>query len=215
MDNGTVIKEASTETPGTVMYQCIYCGEKSYVVLPKLEPIVNPFTDVKESDWFFKPVMWAVNAKVTGGKTATTFAPYEGCTRAQVVTFLWAANGKPTPTTAENPFTDISSADWYYNAVLWAVENGITGGVSADKFGPDQTCTRAQIATFLWAAKGKPAVDSGSEFSDVKDTDWFAAPVIWAKENQVTGGISATEFGPNQTCTRAQVVTFLYKVYGS
>ena len=186
---------------------CLRCGVKDP------DYIVNSFTDVKESDWFFKPVMWAVNAKVTGGKTATTFAPYEGCTRAQVVTFLWAANGKPMSNRADSPFVDVKRTDWYYNAVLWAVENGITGGVSADKFGPNETCTRAQIATFLWAAEGKPAVDSGSEFSDVKDTDWFAAPVIWAKNRNITTGIGGGKFGPNDTCTRAQVVTFLNQVY--
>ena len=220
-DEGTVIKEATYDAPGTVMYQCIYCGEKSYVVLPQLErpeptpaPVVNPFTDVRESDWFYRPVMWAVQSGVTGGKTATTFAPYEGCTRAQVVTFLWAANGKPAPKTMENPFTDIQATDWYYNAVLWAVEQGITTGISADKFGPDRICTRAQIATFLWAAQGKHAVNASSEFVDVADTDWYATPIIWAKENDVTGGIGNGKFGPNDTCTRAQVVTFLNKVYG-
>ena len=216
-DDGTIIKEATYETPGTVMYQCIYCGEKSYVVLPKLdkpEPVVNPFTDVKESDWFYAPVMWAVQSGVTGGKTATTFAPNEGCTRAQVVTFLWAANGKPMPETTDNPFTDIKEGDWYYNAVLWAVENGITGGTSEHTFSPNATCTRAQIATFLWAAQGKHAVSNLSGFSDVAVADWYATPVIWAKEQGITGGIGDGKFGPNQTCTRAQVVTFLYKVYG-
>lgn len=213
-DEGTVIKEATYDTPGTAMYQCIYCGEKSYVVLPKLDkPAENPFDDVKESDWFYKPVMWAVNAKVTGGKTATTFAPAEGCTRAQVVTFLWAANGKPMPKQTAHPFTDINDTDWYYNAVLWAVENGITGGVSENMFGPEQTCTRAQIATFLWAAEGKHAVSDLGGFSDVAAVDWFATPVVWAKERGITDGIGDGRFGPNDTCTRAQVVTFLNKVY--
>ena len=216
-DGGTIIKEATYETPGTVMYQCIYCGEKSYVVLPKLdkpEPVVNPFTDVKESDWFYNPVMWAVQSGVTGGKTATTFAPNEGCTRAQVVTFLWAANGKPMPEVTDNPFTDIKEGDWYYNAVLWAVENGITGGTSEYTFSPNATCTRAQIATFLWAAQGKHAVSDLSGFSDVAAADWYATPVIWAKEQGITDGIGGGKFGPNDTCTRAQVVTFLNKVYG-
>ena len=174
----------------------------------------NPFSDVTKDDWFYSPVLWAVENKVTSGKTDTTFAPYEGCTRAQVVTFLWAANGKPAPQTATNPFTDISEGDWFYAPVLWAVEKGITGGTSATTFGPNDTCTRAQIATFLWAAMGKPPVDDLSGFSDVTDGDWFAAPVIWAKEQNVTTGIGNGKFGPNNTCTRAEVVTFLYKVYG-
>ena len=170
---------------------------------------------MSESDWFFNPVMWAKSNNVTGGTSATTFGPNDSCTRAQVVTFLWAANGKPEPASMDNPFEDVSSDAWYVKPVLWAVEQGITGGVAEGKFGPDQTCTRAQIATFLYAAEKKPAVSGNSPFDDVADTDWFAKPVIWAKENEVTGGISATEFGPNQVCTRAQVVTFLYKVYGS
>ena len=143
----------------------------------------------------------------------TTFAPEEACTRAQVVTFLWAANGKPEPASMNNPFTDVSDDAWYLKPVLWAVEQGITTGTSETTFGPEQTCTRAQIATFLYAAAKKPAVSGKSPFADVANTDWFAKPVIWAKEAGVTGGISDTQFGPNQVCTRAQVVTFLYKVY--
>ena len=176
--------------------------------------VANPFTDVAETDWFYNPVLWAFKSGVTGGKTADTFAPNEGCTRAQVVTFLWAANGKPEPKSMVNIFADVSEDAWYLKPVLWAVENGITGGIADGKFGPDQTCTRAQIVTFLYAAMKKPAVDGVGSFSDVADTDWFAKPVIWAAENEVTGGIGDGKFGPNNTCTRAQVVTFLYKVYG-
>ena len=171
------------------------------------------FSDVKSTDWFYKPVMWAVKNDVTGGIGNGMFGPQALCTRAQVVTFLWAANGKPAPQTAENPFTDVADDAWYAKAVLWAVENGITGGTSPTTFGPDNYCTRAQVVTFLYAAAGKPEMTASSTFDDVADSDWYAKPVIWAKENNVTGGISATEFGPNNTCTRAQVVTFLYKVY--
>ena len=184
--------------------KCTVCGEA-----------VSPFTDVKTTDWFAGPVLWAVEAGVTGGKTATTFAPNENCTRAQVVTFLWAANGKPEPASMDNPFTDVPETAWYLKAVLWAVENGITGGTSANTFGPDQYCTRAQVVTFLYAAAGKPEIQAeGSAFNDVKNSDWFVKPVMWAKENDVTGGVSEGMFGPNQICTRSQVVTFLYKVYG-
>jgi len=211
----SIIKMPTYEEAGQLAYICTGCGKTDYVEIPPLnKPLVNPFTDVTESDWFFEPVLWAVQEGVTGGKTETTFAPNEGCTRAQVVTFLWAANGKPEPT-SENPFTDVANDAWYLKPVLWAVEQGITTGVTATEFGPDQTCTRAQIATFLWAANGKPAVSGKSEFSDVADTDWYAAPIIWAKENDVTGGIGNGKFGPNDTCTRAQVVTFLKKVYAN
>ena len=181
---------------------CVKCGSD------------NPFTDVASGEWFYESVLWAFRSNVTGGKTETTFAPNEGCTRAQVVTFLWAANGKPEPKSLANPFSDVASDAWYLKPVLWAVENGITGGISEDKFGPEQTCTRGQIVTFLYAAEKKPDVDGTSAFKDVSDSDWFAKPVIWAAENDVTGGIGGGKFGPNDTCTRAQVVTFLKKVYG-
>ncbi len=176
--------------------------------------VENPFTDVANTDWFANPVLWAFDTGVTGGTSATTFGPNNFCTRAQVVTFLYAAAGKREVTAAENPFEDVADDAWYAKPVLWAVENGITSGIDATHFGPDVTCTRAQVVTFLYAAAGKPDITASSTFDDVADTDWYAKPVIWAKENDVTGGISATEFGPNQTCTRAQVVTFLYKVYG-
>jgi len=211
----SIVKMPTYDEPGQLAYICTGCGKTDYMEIPPLnKPLVNPFTDVTESDWFFEPVLWAVQENVTGGKTETTFVPNEGCTRAQVVTFLWAANGKPE-LTSENPFTDVADDAWYLKPVLWAVEKGITTGVTATEFGPDQTCTRAQIATFLYAAAGKPAVEGGSEFSDVADVDWFAKPIVWAKENDVTGGIGDGKFGPNDTCTRAQVVTFLKKVYSN
>ena len=175
----------------------------------------NPFTDVPNDAWYAAPVLWAKANNVTGGKTETTFGPDDSCTRAQVVTFLWAANGKPEPKSMNNPFKDVADNAWYLKPVLWAVEQGITGGVAEGKFGPEQTCTRAQIATFLYAAAGKPEVSGKSTFKDVKDADWFAKPIIWAAQNEVTGGIGDGKFGPNNTCTRAQVVTFLYKVYGN
>lgn len=173
------------------------------------------FIDVYESDYYYTPVLWAVGKGITNGTTPYTFAPLDGCTRAQVVTFLWAANGRRNAQNTQNPFTDVKESDWYYNAVMWAVEQGITTGISADRFGPDQTCTRAQIVTFLYAMQGKPEIKGGSTFVDVADTDWFAKPVIWAAENGVTGGIGDGKFGPNNTCTRGQIVTFLYKVYGN
>ena len=175
----------------------------------------NPFTDVPNDAWYAAPVLWAKANNITGGKTETTFGPDDGCTRAQVVTFLWAANGKPEPKSMNNPFKDVANNAWYLKPVLWAVEQGITGGIAEGKFGPEQTCTRAQIATFLYAAAGKPEVSGKSSFKDVKDADWFAKPIIWAAQNEVTGGIGDGKFGPNNTCTRAQVVTFLYKVYGN
>ena len=175
---------------------------------------VMGFTDVASSDWFYKPVMWAVKHDVTGGIGNGKFGPQALCTRAQVVTFLWAANGKPDPQTAENPFADVADDAWYANAVLWAVENGITGGTSETTFSPDNICNRAEVVTFLYAAEGKPAVSGGAEFADVADDAWYANAVAWAAANDVTGGVAAGQFGPVQNCDRSQVVTFLYKVYG-
>ena len=173
----------------------------------------NPFTDVADSDWYFNAVMWAKDAGITGGKTASSFAPEEGCTRAQVVTFLWAANGKPEPKSSYNPFVDVKKTDWFYKAVLWARENGITSGISSNVFGTEEPCTRAQVATFLWAANGKPAVNGSSSFIDVGSHEWYATPIIWATQNNIAGGIGNGMFGAGYTCTRAQVVTFLYKLY--
>ena len=187
-------------------------------ILMSLCPMVfaadNPFTDVSSADWYSESVLWAKEYGITNGKGEAVFAPNEGCTRAQVVTFLWAANGRPLPLRKCNPFTDVSLDAWYATAVLWAVEKGITAGISETAFGPDLTCTRAQIVTFLYAAVGKPKVTGVSRFADVADTDWYARPVTWAMENKVTSGIGNGNFGPNDTCTRAQVVTFLSKVYG-
>jgi hypothetical protein len=125
------------------------------VVTPTPTPITNPFKDVKDTDWFYAPVMWAVTNNVTGGTSATTFSPDASCTRGQVVTFLWAAAGRPAPVSTDNPFTDVSEKDWFYQPVLWAVENGITAGTSPTKFSPDASCTRAQVVTFLSKVYGK------------------------------------------------------------
>ncbi|MBR4078376.1 MAG: S-layer homology domain-containing protein, partial [Oscillospiraceae bacterium] len=173
------------------------------------------FFDVPQTAWFYAPVNWAAERNVTGGVGNGRFGAYDGCTRAQVVTMLWAANGKPEPKSANNPFTDVAGNAWYAKAVLWAVENGITTGVSDTMFGPDRTCTRAQIVTFLYAAAKKPPISGENPFKDVGESDWFLIPVLWAAEEGVTGGIGEGKFGPNDVCTRAQVVTFLHKVFGS
>lgn len=181
-----------------------------YVVMPKSEvPENNPFEDVADTDWFYTPVLWAVENNITSGVDATHFGPYNNCTRAQVVTFLYAAAGRPDVTATEEPFEDVSKDDWFYTPVLWAVENGITSGIDATHFGPNKTCTRAAVVTFLYAMEGKPEITAKSEFADVADTDWFAKPVLWAVENKVTSGIGEGKFGPNNDCTRAAIVTFL------
>ncbi len=212
--NALVYGSMQPEDDGTKL-RCLvvaYTGEE----LTTAEVVLKytPFSDVSADAYYFNPVLWAVDRGITSGTSPTAFGSDAPCTRAQVVTFLWAAYGKPEPTSMDNPFTDVANDAWYVKPVLWAVENGITGGTSATTFGPEQTCTRAQIATFLYASQGKPSVSGSSTFDDVADDAWYANPVIWAKENNVTGGISPTQFGPDNVCTRAQVVTFLYKVFG-
>ena len=173
----------------------------------------NVFTDMPvKGNWAHDAIDWAIVYKVTAGTSATTFSPNAGCTRAQVVTFLWRAAGSPEPTDTNNPFTDLKEGSYYYKAVLWAVENKVTAGTSATTFSPDATCTRAQIVTFLWRFEDEPASSATTNpFTDVKPGAYFETAVLWASETGVTNGTSATTFSPDDTCTRAQVVTFLYR----
>ncbi len=171
----------------------------------------NPFTDVPEGSFYIDPVLWAVEKGITTGATATTFNPNGNCQRAQVVTFLWRAAGSPEPTKTENPFTDVKESDFYYKAVLWAVEKGVTNGLTATEFGPFTLCNRAQVVTFLWRAMGSPESTADVAFTDVQSGQFYSTAVAWAVENNITNGISATEFGVGGICNRAQVVTFLYR----
>ena len=172
----------------------------------------NPFEDVAEDSWYINFVLWAVENGITNGMDATHFGPDMNVTRAQVVTFLYAAAGKPEPVSTNNPFVDVAESDWFYNAVLWAVENGITSGTDANHFSPNGECVREQVVTFLWAAEGKPETSAQVSFTDVASDAWYYAPVAWAGENGVTSGMGDGTFGVGVTCTRAQIVTFLYAV---
>lgn len=175
------------------------------------QPEGLPFTDVAEGAYYYDAVAWAVENGVTEGTSATTFSPDLACTRAQMVTFLWRAAGSPEPTTANNPFTDIQSGAYYYDAVLWAVEQGITEGTSATNFNPDAVCTRAQTVTFLWRQAGAPVVNYAMSFTDVAADAYYTEAVRWAVSEGVTVGTSETTFSPNVDCTRAQIVTFMYR----
>lgn len=174
-----------------------------------LEP--GHFTDVKAGAYYEDAVKWAVDKAVTSGKTVTTFAPNESCTRAQAVTFLWRAAGSPEPTASEMTFTDVKADSYYYKAVLWAVENKITSGMSDTLFAPDATCSRSQIVTFLYRMQNSPESKAENPFTDVKADAYYANAVLWAVENGVTTGASATTFDPAGDCTRGQIVTFLYR----
>lgn len=173
----------------------------------------NPFTDVSADAYYHDAVLWAVENGITSGTSATTFSPNAVCTRAQAVTFLWRAAGSPEPGIAENPFTDVASDSYYYKAVLWAVEKGITSGTSATTFSPNVTCSRAQIVTFLWRGQQSPSVSTSGAFTDVSADAYYAKAVDWAVSEGITSGTSATTFSPNANCTRAQIVTFLWRAY--
>lgn len=168
------------------------------------------FDDVSASAYYYDAVKWAVENGVTEGTSTTTFSPDASCTRAQMVTFLWRANGSPKAAGA-NPFTDVQAGSYYYDAVLWAVEKGITSGTSATTFAPNATVTRGQTVTFLHRANGSPAVSGNNPFTDVASDAYYAAAVQWAVAEGVTSGTSATTFAPDVACTRAQIVTFLYR----
>lgn len=169
------------------------------------------FVDVKADAYYADAVGWALQNKITSGTSKTTFSPNAFCSRAQAVTFLWRAAGSPEPNTAVNPFKDVHPGDYYYKAVLWAVENGVTSGTSADTFSPNDTCSRAQIVTFLWRSAGSPVERNTGVFSDVKTQSYYADAVDWAVNHGVTSGMSETKFAPDSNCVRGQIVTFLYR----
>lgn len=171
------------------------------------------FHDVTRFDYFYDAVKWAVDHDITSGTGRFTFSPNAVCTRAQTVTFLWRAAGSPRPVSTVNPFTDVHYGDYFYQAVLWAVENGITMGTSATTFSPDATVTRAQVVTFLWRANGQPAAWN-SGFTDVSADAYYAKAVAWAVQNGITTGTGFGVFSPDAACTRAQIVTFLYRYLG-
>ena len=175
----------------------------------------NPFTDVwNPNEYYYDPVLWAYENQITAGVTATTFDPNGFCKRGQVVTFLWRAMEKPESGLSSCPFLDVSKLEYYYPAILWACENQITMGVDATHFAPDATVTRGQFVTFLWRTAGSPSASKNTGFTDVPATEYYAEAVAWAVENGITQGTGSGKFSPNDTCTRAQVVTFLYRLLG-
>ena len=171
----------------------------------------NEFIDVPTSSYFYEAVMWAVGNGVTTGISASRFDPDGICTRAQAVAFLWRTAGSPAPRSRIMPFTDVPAGSYYYDAVLWAAENGITKGTSDTTFSPNMTCTRAQIVAFLWRSEKSPAAGTANPFADVKSTDYYADAVLWAVREDITKGTTNTTFSPDADCTRAQIVTFLWR----
>ena len=175
------------------------------------KPSDTGFLDVDDDAYYAPSVQWALDKEITSGVSDYSFAPNSRCTRAQAVTFLWRAAGKPEPKTAANPFSDVPAGIYYEKPVLWAVENGITNGTGAGRFSPDSPCTRAQIVTFLHRTAGSPAPKSAAGFSDVAPGSYYEAPVVWAVEKGITTGTGGGKFSPDSYCTRAQMVTFLQR----
>ena len=181
--------------------------------LEEQKPVMS-FVDVPEGAYYYDGVAWAVREGITSGTSETTFSPLDQCVRAQVVTFLWRAAGSPEPEQRNHPFVDVPEGAYYYNAVLWAVENGITSGLDESHFGPMVNCTRAQVVTFLYRAFGEPGVEGAENpFSDVPEDAWYTEPILWAVKEDITTGIGGNLFGVNNVCNRAQIVTFLYRAY--
>ncbi len=217
-----VVPNAETTFAEYVFYDCpdlILYGRKDsaaedYAAEQNID-FVGLFDDVTDGKaFYFAPVYWAYlhEPQITKGTSETRFSPSAACSRGQVVTFLWRAEGEPEPRTTKNPFKDVKATDYFYKAVLWAAENGVTSGTSATTFSPNQTCTRGQVVSFLHRVEGEPAPSSqGNPFKDVKATDYFYKAVLWAAESGVTSGTSANTFSPSANCTRGQVVTFLYR----
>ncbi len=207
---------------GSATYQCT-CGDSYSTPLAALGHDMKDgactrcgskvsFNDVSVRDYFYEPVVYAVNHGITNGTGNNKFSPEDPCTRGQIVTFLWRANGSPEPSSNHNPFIDVPSNTYYYKAVLWAVEQQITKGVDATHFEPESPCTRGQVATFLWRSEGKPeANNSANSFSDISSREYYYNAVLWAVSEGITNGIGNGRFAPDDTCTRGQIVTFIYR----
>ncbi len=209
----TVTEHRSDAENVILFMDCSKFGEAEYVE-PTPPVIEMTFEDVKEDDYFYNAVLWAVQKGITNGVSPTQFKPYDGCTRGQIVTFIWRAEGQPAATSTECTFKDVEAGQFYYDPMLWGVETGVITGYSADRFAPDDICTRGQIVTMLWRAKGKPEVTNKEHsFTDVKEGEYYYDPMLWAVENEITKGQTATTFAPDKNVTRAETVTFLSRTY--
>ena len=207
-DSGVVIKEPTLTAMGRILYTCLGCGDTYQVTIPTLS---NPFEDVDKNAYYFQPVLWAVYWGITSGLDETHFGPDQLCNRAQVVTFLWRAAGKPEPETTVNPFRDVPKGSFYEQAVLWAYESGITTGTDSTHFSPEAICNRAQVVTFLHRTHGCPEPSVTTAFPDVPAGRFYHKAVLWAAQRGITVGMDGGLFHPELSCTRAQIVTFLYR----
>lgn len=200
-----IIKAPTATSWGYAEETCSRCHFTRFVALPPV-----PFEDVPETAWYAEAVDWAVEQGITNGTSETTFSPNAKCTRAQIVTFLWAEAGRPE-SDAATPFTDVPPNAWYAEAVSWAYANGITTGTGRASFNPKKECTRAEIVTMLWRANGSPESSVQTRFADVDGSEWYADAVRWAAANGITAGKRDNSFAAFDTCTRAEAVTFLWR----
>ena len=202
-------KVPTAASKGEEVRKCTGCEMTESRDVAKLS---HPFVDVEPGRFYEAPVVWAVANGITNGVDPTHFAPDKICSRAEVVTFLWRASGKPEPVSGVNPFVDVKEGTFYYTAVLWAVEEGITKGTSATEFSPSAECTRGQVATFLWRALEEPEVrNPENPFVDAIEGRYYYTAVLWAAESGVTKGMDDTHFAPDALCNRGQIVTFLHR----
>jgi len=207
-DGGALEAHETSYSGGKVTFTTTHLSK--YVIGTKSMMGIS-FEDVLLGQYYYDAVAWAAKSKITAGVTATMFAPDKTCTRAEIVSFLWRAAGSPEPKSASNPFTDVDSSAYYYKAVMWAVEEGITAGTSETTFSPDKTCTRAEAMAFLHRSEGSPAASGVGSFTDVPADAYYTNAVAWAVKSEITAGTSETTFSPDKTCTRAEIVTFLYR----
>ena len=215
----TVTQESSVTVGAHIAYGAGGWGTFDDLELRRLPgegPAEPFFIDVAdESLYYYDAVYWALENGVTAGTSANTFSPDLTCTRAQIVTFLWRAMGSPEADLENLPFCDVPESAYYAIPAAWAWETGVSVGTGPDTFSPSRDCSRAEIMTMFWSAMSKPQPElSESPFTDVQPGDWYLTAVLWAVENAVTGGVGDGQFGPDQTCTRAEAVTFLWRVLG-
>ena len=210
-----VVKEATESENGLKVRECSKCEEKEEETIPAVEqPWMNPFTDVEEGKWYYDAVAWGSKHGVVNGLTETTFGTKENCTRAQIITFIWRAMGKPEAASADYTFKDVEEGKYYFDAMLWGVENGIITGYNEDTFAPDDKCSRSQMATFIWRLAGEPEVAAEvSPFPDVGTGKWYTAAAIWAAEQEVVTGYSDGTFGPKNDVLRSETITMLYRYF--
>lgn len=207
-DSGTVVQQAGVDKQGKMRYVCQRCGHVRTEAIAQWE---QPFVDVEEQVYYRDPIVWAYHEGITTGIDSEHFYPQLLCTRAQVVTFLWRWAGSPESGGAECPFRDVSPDSYYYTAVMWATEKGITNGMDETHFMPEESCQRGQVVTLLYRFLGSPAVKGVTPFVDVAPESYYALSILWAYKKEITNGMDATHFMPGEPCTRGQIVTLLYR----